>query len=85
MVGKIMIKYSYEEDKKMKRGKCGEMKYSCWIRSLIKCILMNSFLLFFSFKLVKIIIIELKEWDKKGFNKVLYILIIISFLKVVFK
>ena len=29
MARKTMIKYSHEEDKEMKTGKCGEMKYSC--------------------------------------------------------
>ena len=28
MARKTMIKYSHEEDKEMKTGKCGEMKYS---------------------------------------------------------
>lgn len=31
MARKTMIKYSHEEDKEMKTGKSGEMKYSCWI------------------------------------------------------
>lgn len=29
MARKTMIKYSHKEDKKMKREKCGKMKYSC--------------------------------------------------------
>lgn len=57
MARKTMTKYSHEEDKEMKTGKCGEMKYSCWIRSSIKCISMNSLPLSSSSKSVKFTII----------------------------